>query len=784
MCNKGLNNKILTILVLAASAVVPTAITYLWTSPWGPPGTSSRSARPASAAVIGGGAISIHSGSTEPMRNRHEHLKFFVLDPHSKLQRFKRFRNDPRLLAAKQYLAKANLLHLPAVQKKCRLAQYGTAKTREKKLIELLQLIEDYKVRLVEYDDSFMPYATADQISNGGRGVHVFNQANNGIPFNIDPYTYCLLWLLLGPQGAGKSSATFYQLMQLPGTPKLLLDPKGTWEDRAEQLGAEVIPPEYLQFDLGRIEEGLLSMYLHSVMEGVAQATGLQYGLSFLFEACDIALEQRRRFIEQTGQETPLCLKDIHSALSLCEAKNPTRTRYLESARTALELLLGRNNLFTTRCGQPLDELFSGNYILQCRYLTTTQSRFLGWFLLNYRYFKSFGQPETTQLQGLVVFEDASKFISRPDNIFGSGARTSNLLHILSVLRSTGRGCIFVSQQVESISGDIKGLCSNWLVVGGVHGGRDQSEVASAMGLTRGQAAMLGRLGRREAVCFCPSTYPYAVHGFIPDVTTIYERASVNEPTNKIWAALQKWHPLTEIPAAAEVFTSQGPGDPSTAAASGSVAAGPPAVRPRELSPSLFRLLVDVQVYPFSSISVRIKRLGISAREFEAAKLEGLEKGLIVESAAGQLKYLILTQKGCDLLDMPCPFDERNVSLEHSYYVLWTRFMLEKDPSIKAVQVEVRLGLSGSTSDAVSIAHDGTRYAWEVTLSTTNVLANASKYVGTDFVKVIFLCRDYRLKEAVKACCREGGLDPDLLARLDFMHFSQLLRRQRRLSLY
>jgi hypothetical protein len=132
---------------------------------------------------------------------------------------------------------------------------------------------------------------------------------------------------------------------------------------------------------------------------------------------------------------------------------------------------------------------------------------------------------------------------------------------------------------------------------------------------------------------------------------------------------------------------------------------------------------------------------------------------------------------------MPCPY-KRDVSVEHSYYVQWTRFLLGKDPAYKSVLTEVKCGSSSSTSDVVAIAHNGTRTAFEVTLNTTNCLANASKYENTDFVKIVFLCRDYKLREAVKACCREGGLNPDLLARLDYMQFSTLLRRQRKLSLY
>ena len=464
------------------------------------------------------GLSQISSGGVSMPNND---FNFSVPDPNSKYQRFKTLRYDPELLQIEDiFRNEQNLWEDEQVQQKFRLAKFGTDEIRKKKRIELWELIEDYKALAMQLDDSFMPYATAEQISNGDQGIHILNQAHNNIPFMAAPYSYALLWLILGPQGGGKSSALFYQLQQFD-VPIIIFDPKGTWEFRAEQLSSEIIPPEYLSFDFKLDDEDKLPMYLFSIMEGVAYATGLQYGLSPLMEAGDIALEQRKRYIEQPGEKTPLCLKDIQIALNLCDSKKFKRSQYVESARTALDLLVGKDQLFTTRSGLPLDTLFDGNYTLQCRYATATQSRFLGWFLLNYLYFQSLHLPETTQLQRIIVFEDSSKFISKPDSIFGAGPQTSIWLHLLSVLRSTGTGIIFIDQLVEPICDDVKQLCNNWLVVGGMRGIHNQDEVASAMGLTPEQADMLGRLQQREAVVFCPSTYPHAIHGYIPEVQAL-----------------------------------------------------------------------------------------------------------------------------------------------------------------------------------------------------------------------------------------------------------------------
>lgn len=147
--------------------------------------------------------------------------------------------------------------------------------------------------------DAFLPYATAEQISNSGKGVYILDQLYNNIPMYAPLESLPLCWLILDPQGGGKSYAAFHMLIQL-STPTLLLDPKGSWRFRAGQLQAEYIDDPYVCFDLSPPPNTELSVWLFSYMEGVALVTGLQYGLSYLYEACDIAVEQRKRYIEQT----------------------------------------------------------------------------------------------------------------------------------------------------------------------------------------------------------------------------------------------------------------------------------------------------------------------------------------------------------------------------------------------------------------------------------------------------------------------------------------------------
>lgn len=430
---------------------------------------------------------------------------------------FKTLYGDPELLKLEQVLQEIHRWQDPDTQYWYRLARLGTPNTRLRAKARLQQIVADYAIAFMRSGDSYMPYANAADISNAGLGVHVLNQAGNSLPFFASTYAYCLLWLIVGPQGGGKSSAIYYQLSQLPNVPLLILDSKGTWQFRARQLQSTVIPPAYIQFDFD-FDEDRLQLYLHALAEGIAFCTGLQYGVSCLYEALDIAMAQLATYSRQTGERTSLCLKDIRQALDLCDTRNPKRAQYFEAARTALDLLLGRNNLLATRSGLPLHALFEGRYILPCWHLSTVQCRFLVWFLLNYLHFLSLGQGESQSLKSMLVADDCSRMISMPDTVFGSGPRTSVYLHLLSILRSTGRGCIFVDQTISTICEDVKQLCNNWLVVGGIHGTKNQAEVAAAMGLSKEQTAQLGKFKSREAVCFCPTTYNRPVHGFIPEV--------------------------------------------------------------------------------------------------------------------------------------------------------------------------------------------------------------------------------------------------------------------------
>jgi len=245
---------------------------------------------------------------------------------------------------------------------------------------------------------------------------------------------------------------------------------------------------------------------------------------------------------------------------------------------------------------------------------------------------------------------------------------------------------------------------------------------------------------------------------------------------------MEPWHSLTEVQSPVQPIPGRVPANVPRTDEKSSVQPPDPVHSHRAAaSPDLTKILHDTFTYPNDNIRTRIPRLSMSVRVFENAKLEGLEKKFIIESAAGATTYLIPLPKAFEAFGFPCPY-KRDVSPEHSYFVGLGQYLLKQDPANKAVHTELKVGDSGCTADIVTVAHDGARRAYELTLSTTNILSNAAKYAHTDFVQIVFLCRDQKLRDAVRAYCREGGLDAGLLAKLDYIQLSTLVRRQRRSS--
>jgi hypothetical protein len=242
---------------------------------------------------------------------------------------------------------------------------------------------------------------------------------------------------------------------------------------------------------------------------------------------------------------------------------------------------------------------------------------------------------------------------------------------------------------------------------------------------------------------------------------------------------LKEWTPLTEFPssclekeaAAGEITPIPVVNQPSKSTAISGLPLG--------IDAALGQFLADRIYYPFDNVTRQIKRRGLSGRDFEILKNKALINSYIVESSSGNLTFEIPTVKTYQVFNMPSPFGP---DPEHRFYIEMSVYHLKKDPTVRHVYPEYSFGNGNMRSDFASVGLDGRLTAYEITLSTTNVLSNAAKYSNTAFSNIVFLCRDYKLKEAVKAICRQGGLDPKLLSRIDYQHISGFIRQQYRMA--
>lgn len=190
----------------------------------------------------------------------------------------------------------------------------------------------------------------------------------------------------------------------------------------------------------------------------------------------------------------------------------------------------------------------------------------------------------------------------------------------------------------------------------------------------------------------------------------------------------------------------------------------------------------DILNYPESTYRQRIKRLKLSVRQTEAAGNELIARGMTQTIWVGKMMFMAPLPPLYSFMDLPCPY-KRNVSIEHSFLTLVAQKLLQTWPLVKTTRLEYPLPGSSATVDLLVITQNGDRIAYEVTLSASNICANAAKLRNRGLSAIVFLCRDYDLKDAVWASIRGAGFDADFLSMIRCMIFSGLLKETRTFTL-
>ena len=200
-----------------------------------------------------------------------------------------------------------------------------------------------------------------------------------------------------------------------------------------------------------------------------------------------------------------------------------------------------------------------------------------------------------------------------------------------------------------------------------------------------------------------------------------------------------------------------------------------------QTSPDGNLLAYDIISAINSTYKQRGERLNISMRRLKKAMNELVSKELVKEIWLGKSLYLAPSEKLFTQLGMISPY-KRNVSLEHSFLTLLTQQIVECDPMIQRTAIEVPVGNHNCTADLLAYYKNGDRYVYEITRSSSNVCANASKFIGQGFTKIIFLCRDHNMRESVKAILNGAGYDPEFSSTLESIIFSALIRENKKFN--
>ena len=626
-------------------------------------------------------------------------------------------------------------------------AIYDSATSRLHLIMEL------HETECFREPDEFRPRGPEQLLSQGN--LHLMDQMDE-VPFLIDPDKLITGMLILGPQGSGKSRFIIQLCNEFsrvkPNVKITVIDPKNGFSNL----------PNFRHLDSDKISLDFTSSsnvnqnnFIYEFMPTLANVCSLIYGLDFLNQAVDIAHSQLQQYTNQTNEAATLCLQDIYAALLTIKAKNFREIGYHSAAKTALSLILGKQNLFSCRKGLSLEWLFSENIVINARSLTNEmQCKILLIFLLYWLYQQARNLPETKEIKHVIIIDDATRFIGVA-NQYDANKRTSPLGHILAVLRAAGICVIFATQIPSQIDPAALSLSRSMAVVGNINGEENLRVIQSFMSLTPTQKNAILRFQTREMLAFISgSSWPYPVHGWVPFVEDIPPQ---NTPSDDYSNMIVPWHSLTEIPQK----------EPQQA----------PAIINNEQPAPNTKSSVDTLVYDcityHDKVRERVKRLDLSIRTYESAKTEAVQNGYLIPSQAGKSLYLIPTVKAYEKFSQPCPY-KRSTSIEHSFYVLLTVHLLRKDSTLSKVQAETPIGSKGATIDVTTTGKAGIMTAYEITLSTSNLLSNAAKLQDTAYKRIVWLCKDAATANAVKAYFNKSAALPlEFKAKFKYLHYSK-----------
>jgi hypothetical protein len=679
-----------------------------------------------------------------------------------------------QLLELEGKLHVTGLLYHPQIRKLLKTA-YKCRKQRifDSIVFRLELVIKNYGIIAMRYPDPFRPYCPAELCRQGL--MYLMDQMD-GKAIYIDPNKFLTGLGILGPQQAGKSML-FLQLINEfrrihPNIRITIIDLKGNFSNLS---GFQHISLDNISFDLTPPKTVSIEDFAFELMPILSDSTGLIYGLTVLYDALKIVFEQRQAYIQKTGIDPGICLRDILYTISSMKTSGFRKSGYRDAAETAMVLILGISKLYSCRQGISLDWLFRHNAVINARSLThDSQCQFLVTFFLFWLYQRARFKPETNKVCHVIFVDDATRAIGNTGTQFDGNNRTSPLGHILATLRSSGVCLIYATQLPAQIDPAVLALTSNIITVGSINGTENLKVIQGKMSLTDEKVAEIPRFKKRQMLSYIAgSAWPHAVCGFTPDIDL--DRYTTDTPVRPL-LEMKSWHPLTEIPEHLLLNHVVSVPRESSPVVSEEEPNNTPAIS--VLKGFLEQVLCDCIVNPFDIVGVRAKRLNTSVRVYESQKDSLVQMGYLQPSSCGNAIYLIATKKAYEELGFTCPY-KRSTSTEHSFYTNMAAYYLKQ--SGWKVQVEVPIGKKGQTIDIVAMDKSGIMHAYEITLSTSNLADNAGKLQDTAYKTITWLCRDGDTAKAVKAYFNKRVSFPtELTKKFEYAFFYKWIKTMRK----
>lgn len=389
-------------------------------------------------------------------------------------------------------------------------------------------------------------------------------------------------------------------------------------------------------------------------------------------------------------------------------------------------------------------------------------------------------QVHNPGLRVLVVLDEAQQVLSRKADVEASNGIAPLAAQLLRA-RETGVGFIVVSHLLPDISRAVLASAKTMLVVGSLSDADSIDIAARMMNLPQKAKTMIPRLGRGQALVREVGLGPYT-DAFLVDLDSpVIAKDAISESTRQKMMAPKLTglprtpsKPLTDYPALmAQLNTPWTTPAPTAAASSATTPA---------LAPELRDLLYDCARHRDDWMKERRARLNIGDYKVMQGYARSLEaQGLLRQHTTrlGRVTYVLLevTDPGWQILGLPKPPHYiGHGSLEHTVFMSRIARCLSTK-SWGNVQTEFPVGTARHPVDIFGRSPQGRPTAFEITLSTSNVVANAIRTLTPPSAvqELIFLCRVQKDCRAVEKLLRKDPAAAALMGQLQLRRIDEFM---------